>query len=56
MINSLSRTSGSNKVCYSSTAIPFNALRIGMLAAATLAFLLPKSARKIQPGPQIPNA
>ena len=32
---------------YHSTAIPFNALGAGMLAAAALAFLLPKSARRI---------
>ena len=41
---------------YHSTAIPFNALGIGMLVAAALAFLLPKAARNIQPGPRIPNA
>ena len=33
---------------YGSTAIPFNALGIGMLVAAALAFLLPKSAAQVQ--------
>lgn len=33
---------------YGSTAIPFNALGIGMLLAAALAFLLPKSAAPVQ--------
>jgi ACS family tartrate transporter-like MFS transporter len=33
---------------YHSTAIPFSALGIGMLAAAALAFLLPKSSAKTQ--------
>jgi sugar phosphate permease len=33
---------------YHSTAIPFSALGIGMLVAAALAFLLPKSARQVQ--------
>ena len=37
------------KLEYHSTAIPFNALGIGMLLAAALAFLLPKSAKPIQP-------
>ncbi len=44
------------KNLYHSTAIPFNALGIGMLAAAALAFLLPKPAQNIQSGPLIPNA
>jgi nitrate/nitrite transporter NarK len=34
---------------FGTTAIPFTALGIGMLVAAALAFLLPKSARIIQP-------
>lgn len=34
---------GGLKLKYESTAIPFNALGIGMLAAAALAFLLPRS-------------
>jgi nitrate/nitrite transporter NarK len=33
---------------FGSTAIPFTALGIGMLLAAALAFLLPKSARPVQ--------
>ncbi|MEI6075299.1 MAG: MFS transporter [Verrucomicrobiota bacterium] len=37
------------KVKYSSVAIPFTALGIGLLAAAALAFLLPKSRHPIQP-------
>ncbi|HWY30378.1 MAG TPA: hypothetical protein VNX46_06480, partial [Candidatus Acidoferrum sp.] len=36
------------KTVYHSTAIPFNALGIGMLIAAGLAFLLPKSTVQIQ--------
>ncbi len=36
------------KLEYHSTAIPFNALGIGMLVAAALAFLLPKSAKPVQ--------
>ncbi len=38
------------KLKYDSTAIPFNALGIGMLVAAGLAFLLPKAGPQIQPG------
>jgi nitrate/nitrite transporter NarK len=34
---------------YGSTAIPFDALGIGMLAAAALAFLLPKAASQLRP-------
>jgi ACS family tartrate transporter-like MFS transporter len=40
---------GSLKTVYHSTAIPFNALGIGMLIAAALAFLLPKSTALTQP-------
>ena len=36
------------KTEYHSTAIPFNALGIGMLVAAALAFLLPKSVKPVQ--------
>ena len=36
------------KTEYLSTAVPFNALGMGLLLAAALAFLLPKSARTIQ--------
>lgn len=43
------------KLEYHSTAIPFNALGIGMLVAAALAFLLPKSARSIQSGTAMPK-
>ena len=38
---------------YHSVAIPFTALGIGMLFAAALAFLLPKSAGQAQPGTAI---
>ena len=34
---------------YHSTAIPFNVLGVGMLVAAGLAFLLPKTARHVRP-------
>jgi nitrate/nitrite transporter NarK len=34
---------------YHSTAIPFNVLGVGMLVAAGLAFLLPKTARYVRP-------
>jgi MFS family permease len=44
------------KTEYHSTAIPFNALGIGMLLAAALAFLLPKSAESIQAAGDRPNA
>jgi MFS family permease len=44
------------KTEYHSTAIPFNALGIGMLLAAALAFLLPKSAESIQAAADRPNA
>jgi MFS family permease len=37
------------KADYHSTAIPFNVLGAGMLVAAALAFLLPKSAGAVQP-------
>jgi MFS family permease len=40
------------KAEYFSTAIPFNILGIGMLTAAALAFLLPKSTRSIQAKPR----
>jgi MFS family permease len=57
LVNSLGNTGGFFgpaivgwlKLKYDSTAIPFNALGIGMLVAAALAFLLPKSARQVQP-------
>ena len=57
LVNSLGNTGGFFgpaivgwlKLKYDSTAIPFNALGIGLLAAAALAFLLPKSARQVQP-------
>jgi hypothetical protein len=41
------------KNSYHSTAIPFNALGIGMLVAAALAFLLPKSVKPVQSGAPI---
>jgi nitrate/nitrite transporter NarK len=41
---------------YHSTAIPFNALGIGMLVAAGLAFLLPKSTSQIQSAAAMPKA
>jgi hypothetical protein len=41
------------KTVYHSTAIPFNALGIGMLIAAGLAFLLPKSTVQIQTGAKL---
>lgn len=44
------------KNSYHSTAIPFNALGIGMLVAAALAFLLPKPAQEIQSSRLMPNA
>jgi nitrate/nitrite transporter NarK len=37
------------KEAYHSTAIPFNALGIGMLIAAGLAFLLPKTTLQLEP-------
>jgi MFS family permease len=37
------------KTDYHSTAIPFNALGVGMLVAAALAFVLPKSVKPVQP-------
>ena len=37
------------KDAYHSTAIPFNALGVGMLIAAGLAFLLPKTVLKLEP-------
>ena len=43
------------KTEYHSVAIPFTALGIGMLVAAGLAFLLPKSAGQIQPGTAMPK-
>jgi len=43
------------KVQYQSMAIPFNALGLGMLVAAGLAFLLPKAAQQIQSGRPIPR-
>ena len=43
------------KTQYQSIAIPFNALGVGMLIAAGLAFLLPKAARQIQSGRTIPR-
>jgi MFS family permease len=63
LVNSLGNTGGYFgpaivgwlKLKYDSTAIPFNALGIGMLAAAALAFLLPKSARPIQSGTAMPK-
>jgi MFS family permease len=39
-----------------STAIPFNGLGAAMLAAAALAFLLPKTKRQIQSAPAMPKA
>jgi hypothetical protein len=48
------------KQTYHSTAIPFNALGIGLLVAAGLAFLLPKSAIELDtvcgPVPQTSSA
>jgi MFS family permease len=44
------------KTEYHNTAIPFNALGLGMLLAAALAFLLPKSAEQIQAAADRPNA
>jgi MFS family permease len=44
------------KTEYHSTAIPFNALGIGMLFAAALAFLLPKSAGQVQSEMTFPKA
>ena len=35
---------------YHSTALAFNALGVGMLICASLAFLLPKARRQEQPG------
>jgi len=43
------------KTEYHSVAIPFSALGIGMLAAAALAFLLPKNAGQIQAGTAMPK-
>jgi MFS family permease len=43
------------KTQYQSIAIPFNALGVGMLIAAGLAFLLPKAARQIQYSRVIPR-
>ena len=47
IFSGLTSSAGSRQE-YHSTAIPFNALGIGMLLAAALAFLLPKSAKPIQ--------
>jgi len=63
LVNSLGNTGGFFgpyivgwlKNAYHSTAIPFNALGIGMMAAAALAFLLPKSMLQIQPGTAMPK-
>jgi sugar phosphate permease len=43
------------KMQYQSIAIPFNALGVGMLIAAGLAFLLPKAAQQIQSNRTIPR-
>jgi ACS family tartrate transporter-like MFS transporter len=43
------------KTQYQSIAIPFNALGVGMLIAAGLAFLLPKAAQQIQSSRTIPR-
>jgi MFS family permease len=43
------------KVQYQSISIPFNALGVGMLIAAGLAFLLPKAAQQIQSSRTIPS-
>jgi ACS family tartrate transporter-like MFS transporter len=43
------------KLEYHSTTIPFNALGIGMLVAAVLAFLLPKSVKLVQAGIAMPK-
>jgi MFS family permease len=43
------------KNSYHSTAIPFNALGLGMLLAAALAFLLPKSTRQVQSETAMPK-
>ena len=43
------------KTAYHSTAIPFNALGIGMLTAAALAFLLPKSSSPLHGSTGRPN-
>jgi MFS family permease len=43
------------KTQYQSIAIPFNALGVGMLIAAGLAFLLPKAAQQIQSSRAIPR-
>jgi hypothetical protein len=43
------------KVQYQSIAIPFNALGVGMLIAAGLAFLLPKAVQQIQSSRTIPR-
>jgi nitrate/nitrite transporter NarK len=63
LVNALGNTGGyfGNSIVgtltkeYHSTAIPFNALGIGMLLAAALAFLLPKSVKPIQAGTVIPK-
>jgi len=63
LVNALGNTGGyfGNSIVgtltkeYHSTAIPFNALGIGMLVAAALAFLLPKSVKPIQLGTAIPK-
>jgi nitrate/nitrite transporter NarK len=63
LVNSLGNTGGFAgpyivgwlKTAYHSTAIPFNALGIGMLLAAALAFLLPKSAQPVQSGTGMPK-
>jgi MFS family permease len=64
LVNSLGNTGGFFgpaivgwlKLKYDSTAIPFSALGIGMLVAAALAFLLPKSVKLVQSGASIPKA
>ncbi|HEY3932834.1 MAG TPA: MFS transporter, partial [Verrucomicrobiae bacterium] len=63
LVNSLGNTGGFFgpyivgwlKNSYHSTAIPFNALGLGMLIAAGLAFLLPKAADQIQSSRAIPK-
>ena len=63
LVNSLGNTGGFFgpaivgwlKLKYDSTAIPFNALGIGLLAAAALAFLLPKGIKRIQPETATPK-
>ena len=43
------------KMEYHSVNVPFTALGLGLLLAAALAFLLPKSTRQTQPGTAIPG-